>query len=77
MTPQMQPQQVPVDQKISVTLTAGMWSEIMNVLQTAPISWQRAHPLVQALSEQFGIATQQQETQPLPNGHDPVIPPMQ
>ena len=56
MMTQQQPQQqisVPADQKITVVLSAGIWSQIIMVLQKAPISWLRAQPLIMALGEQL------------------------
>jgi hypothetical protein len=69
----LQQQQVPADKQITCTGPAAIWAEIMSVVQTAPISYQRAAPLVQFLSEQFQAATQQDG--PLSNGVDTPTPP--
>ena len=55
MATQQVPQQITVqaDQKITITFTATVWSQILSVIQEAPISWARAHPLVQMLGEQL------------------------
>ena len=73
MMTQQQPQQqisVPADQKITVVLSAGIWSQIITVLQEAPISWLRAQPLIMALGEQLQQGAEAQPSDSLPNGHD-------
>jgi len=60
--------QVQADQKLTVTLPALMWSQIMTIVQQAPISWERAQPIVQVLGEQLQIATE--NAGPMPNGLD-------
>ena len=50
----MQTQQnitVQADQKLRPELPAALWAQIMQIIQSAPISWQTANPLVQALGE--------------------------
>ena len=70
MMSQQGPQQITVqaDQRLRPDLPAGMWAQIMQIVQTAPVSWQTANPLVQALGEAL-----QKETEGggmLPNGLD-------
>jgi hypothetical protein len=69
---QTMPQQITVqaDQKISITFPAGIWSQILSVIQEAPISWARAHPLVQMLGEQLQQSVEGGGSGMKPNGLD-------
>ena len=69
MTGQQGQQQITVqaDQRLRPDLPAGMWAQIMQLVQTAPVSWQTANPLVQAGIEAVGWAPGNEETYHEPN----------